>query len=239
MQGGRGALQRVIERLLDGLAEREIGLVVLRDRRAFEVACERFRAVPVFPPACSPMRGGASRFWLRMENARGQGVATISVTAIESDDLFVDIRSGALWLEGGFADYCGLMAIEATPPSRLVGGRLSLVGIHFAQGTGMDEDVVWNISRLSQALAFRQQDSDFAVMLPDATIDAANLAVLQATFERSDPCIDGWMPLADRTVTAPLLHTRQDEFMAWAQEMLASEAEDEAIAGPADVVEMA
>ncbi|MEZ5824579.1 MAG: hypothetical protein R3C97_07500 [Geminicoccaceae bacterium] len=237
MQKGRGALQRVIEQLLDGLAEQDIGLVVLRDFSAFETACARFRTRQSFPAVRSPARRRASEFWLRLESPTGQGLATVAANIVETDDLFEDVRTGRLWFEDGFAGYCGLESITCIPPSRLLSGRLSVVGVHFAEGVRMSDETVWNISRLSQALAFKHQDSDFTVMLPDSAIDSANLRMLQATFERSEPCIDGLMPFAENDVSLPLMHSGRNEFMSWALETIAAETHAEALSCPVDQVE--
>ncbi|MCB9944334.1 MAG: hypothetical protein H6851_12035 [Geminicoccaceae bacterium] len=234
MSEGRGLLQGVIEQMLDRLASETIGLTLLRDATVFTAVCDRFAIRRTFPLPPVNRRNGRNQFWLRFERSDGGGIAAVAVTRLPSDDLFEDIRRGDLWYSGGFPSFCGLESIACMPPSRLVGGQVSMIDIHLAGEAGAEDTIIETISHLTQALAFRHHECRFTAMVPDPGVQTHAVEVLARTFNRCDPCIDGLMPFAEHDVSSPLMHTSHQEFLTYATNLRIDEIRSETANEPAE-----
>ena len=236
MRDGSGTLQMVIEKLLDGLAMEEIGLAVLKDPAACERTRERFGLVRVFGGGPVRHRRGETAFWLRLEDALGEGVALVSARRIVTDDLGEEIASGRLWLDDGFAARSGSGRIECKPSWRVLHGAVSILEIGLVQKRSISREVIWGISWLAQALALKHHESDFIACLPDIGLKSESESAMADAFHSVDPCIDGPLPPSDRHVSLPLLHTSRQEFLTWGVNMIAAETKADRVAMPVDLV---
>ena len=236
MRDGSGTLQMVIEKLLDGLAMEEIGLAVLKDPEACERTRQRFGLVRAFVGEPVRRRRGETAFWVRLEDALGEGVALVSARRVITDDLGEEIASGRLWLEGGFAANSGLSRIECKPSWRVLHGAVSVLEIGLVPKRSISREVIWGISWLAQALALKHHESDFIACLPDMGLNADSEAAMADAFHSVDPCIDGPLPPFDRHGTLPLLHTSRQEFLTWGVNMIATETKADRVAMPVNLV---